>query len=658
MKLKGLLIAAFSSLSIISLGSIGLWSNSVVQNQMSQKIEMSLKSETFQLADDINSWMVGKAQIVQTASIYLSKEEDNTKKDNYLKTIFANTNDKTSILDIYMGLEDKTMLDGAGNVFDSSYVPSERVWYQQATKADSYIVTQPYIDHTTNKLTVTIAEADKSVSGDTKGVVGMDILIDTLNKKITSKKFGKTGSAFMMDKDGVIVSHSNKDYVNKNIKDLLKDSKAATKLLSDDEGMIQYSKDGISKIMVFKKIPSTSWIVAVNMERREAFLELRQMQIMLIIVFVAMIIVAVLFSILISNMIAKPIKKLTIDAKLAAAGKLSIKIKPSGTNEIKELGVAFSNMIANIGGLVRNIDGAAEQVLASTNEINEISESTKQTANEITRTTNELAQGAQKQAQSATDSAEMVSNMTEAITKISTYSTSSKEVIDKVTGAVNEGVVSLENQVQLMDENYESTQKVREAIEQLESKSLEIEEMVTQIAGIADQTNLLALNASIEAARAGEHGRGFAVVADQVGKLAVESSNSSASIELLLKDIREKTLKSVKDVQSVQMIVSQQKESLSNTKNTYHAIEEAVLNIVDRIRHITDETILLQENSDKISYSIEEIAAVTEESAAATEEVASSTVEQSSSVENINIEAQRLIKEANELVAAIEKFEV
>ena len=658
MKLKGILITVFSTISVISIGMIGLWSDHIVQKQTTDKIEMTLRNETFDLTDEINAWMVGKSQMVDSVSVLMTSGIDKDITTGYLKQVLSKTNDKSSISDIYVGTAQGEMLDAAGGTFDSSYDPRERVWYTQALQSDNIIFTQPYQDHTTGKLTVSVAKKIKSDSGSVNGVIGMDILIDTMNKKIASKKFGKTGNAFMMDSKGTIISHPEAKYVNKNVSNLMKDKKTTTKLLSKASGVIDYSKDGQERIMVFKKMPSTSWIVAVSIDKKEAFSELTNMRITLVATFVLILAGVFILCIILANIITKPIKRLTNEAKLAAAGDLSIKIVPTGASEVRELGVAFSGMIENIGNLVKNIDGAADHVLSSTNQISDIADSTRQIAEEITRTTNELAMGAQKQAQSATDGSEMVGQMSEAITRISEYSEHSKDVIDNVNGAVKDGVVSLEKQMTLMDENFESTEKVRNAIALLESKSHEIEDIVSVIAGIADETNLLALNASIEAARAGEHGRGFAVVADQVGKLAVESAYSSAGIEMLLQDIREKTLQSVEEVKTVQLVVENQKISLNETRETYKSIEAAVSNIVDRIRHITEEATKLQNQSGKISYSIEEIAAVTEESAAATEEVASSTVEQNMSVEHISQEAQKLVAEANDLIKAVSNFKI
>lgn len=74
--------------------------------------------------------------------------------------------------------------------------------------------------------------------------------------------------------------------------------------------------------------------------------------------------------------------------------------------------------------------------------------------------------------------------------------------------------------------------------DQTTKKVLDTNQILEISREIADQINLLGLNASIESARAGDYGRGFAVVASKIQKLAIDSSDSSKSINRILKEIQ------------------------------------------------------------------------------------------------------------------------
>jgi methyl-accepting chemotaxis protein len=75
----------------------------------------------------------------------------------------------------------------------------------------------------------------------------------------------------------------------------------------------------------------------------------------------------------------------------------------------------------------------------------------------------------------------------------------------------------------------------------LSKKAQEVGNIVRAVGEVSKQTNLLALNAAIEAAGAGEHGKGFAVVAKEIRELAVKSSQSTQTIEKLIREMQDAT---------------------------------------------------------------------------------------------------------------------
>ena len=85
---------------------------------------------------------------------YALKDKSNEEILSYL-TEKLNANDGT-ILDTYIGFEDKTLIMVKGNP-GPDFEFRTRPWYVAAKKSNSVVVTDPYIDEITGEMVITIA---------------------------------------------------------------------------------------------------------------------------------------------------------------------------------------------------------------------------------------------------------------------------------------------------------------------------------------------------------------------------------------------------------------------------------------------------------------------------------------------------------------------
>ena len=192
------------------------------------------------------------------------------------------------------------------------------------------------------------------------------------------------------------------------------------------------------------------------------------------------------------------------------------------------------------------------------------------------------------------------------------------------------------------------------------SKAVEtISALTENIINITEETNLLSLNASIEAARAGEAGRGFAVVAGEIGKLATNSAEAAAQIQVVSKEVidavNDLAREAEKMIQFMDETAMTGYEKLLETSQNYQA---DVGEMNQMMTEFASSSEALKRSVESIRDSVGSVNIAVEENSKGIMNVSEATVNINSRVDDIGQEANANLDIANGLDTEVNRFKL
>ncbi|WP_056685026.1 HAMP domain-containing methyl-accepting chemotaxis protein [Cytobacillus solani] len=361
----------------------------------------------------------------------------------------------------------------------------------------------------------------------------------------------------------------------------------------------------------------------------------------------------------ITRMIAKPLRLVTKRIDEISKGNLSIpSIEINSKDEIGILAKSVNEMKNSLHKIVTEVVNVSGFVNKQSDELTVSSEEVKLGSQQIATTMHELSYGAEEQANSASESARAVEDVNVQIKQADFAGKNLKEASNEVLEKAQEGTKLMNQSVHQIETISQIVSESMEKVVNLDLKNENIYQLVHVIQDVAAQTNLLALNAAIEAARAGEYGKGFAVVADEVRKLAEQVSNSVQDITHITQDIQSDSKQVVETLQNGVLQSEIGNKQIKTTGETFHAISNLVLLMVEKIDQVAANLDQIQQGSEQLSAFSEEISAVTEQSAAGVQQVSASAEQQVASMETISASTQSLKVLSVQLESLVKHFKI
>ncbi len=488
-----------------------------------------------------------------------------------LETGIDNAEDELTALDNYFagvhkqiggGYESFFAIDTTGQAIADSLGGSYRAKklsladrdYFQSAKTGKVFIGTPIFSKVSGKPVVVVAVPIQTPEGKIAGVFASVVKLDALSEKITQTKVGETGYPFMIDKNGIVIAHPDKNLILKLDGTTLQGMEHVIgAMISQKSGVDDYTFKGVDKIAGFAPVTLTGWSISVTQNKSEFMKPVRAIQTMVLIlgaVFLILTLVGVFW--FVRGIMAQLGNDPSEIAKIAASiaqGDLTVKFDTKD-RAITGVYANMKEMTDNLTTMFKDISSGVQTLTSSSTELSAISQQMASGAEQTSERSSSVASASEEMTASMNSVAAATEQTSTNIQMIVAAAEEMSSTIGEIAGNTAKGSQTTAIAVKRAEE-------VSQKVNELGKAASEISKVTETIADISAQTNLLALNATIEAARAGEAGKGFAVVAGEIKALAQQTADATSEIGSRIGDVQKTTQESVSSIKSIVEIINE-----------------------------------------------------------------------------------------------------
>ena len=237
---------------------------------------------------------------------------------------------------------------------------TQRPWYIEAKELKQVIWTEPYVDANTQQLVVTCAVPVYAVDKRLLGVVGFDVLLETIQTDILTLDIGYDSYAFLINGVGGVLVRPGMDaqdarwdttYKTDNL--LTTENQEFNAIIKTmttlQTGISQYYSSGDIKIIAYAPIKAINASMAIVASMDEVTGPAIAIRNLIAGVFVVVLLVSIVIGLLIGNSITRPINELIVQADLISMGKRNLEVlETDRRDEIGVLTQSFNRLVISL----------------------------------------------------------------------------------------------------------------------------------------------------------------------------------------------------------------------------------------------------------------------------------------------------------------------
>ena len=530
----------------------------------------------------------------------------------------------------------------------------DRGYFKEAMAGKS-VLSNVIISRVTNSPVIVLATPIKGFGGDVKAVLLARLDATMLSEITDNIKYGQKGYSYIIDEKGVLIAHSNRQFVldqrnfleeGKTNPEFARLSDMFGRMVKGESGFDQYPFAGKDRFFGFAPIPGTGWSIAVGAMQDDVLVQVYQMRWMIGMASLVFFVIGIGIALLISRAILLPVKNCVDLLKDISEGEgdLTKRLPVESNDEIGQLSRYFNTFVEKLQRIITEISGNAQTVASSATELSAVSKETTKSVQSLSTKTSTVAAAAEEMSTNITS---VAAGMEQATTNLSSVAAATEEM----TSTIGEIADNTERARGTTDSAARQVDNFAGMLSDLGDAAQQIGKVTDTISAISSQTNLLALNATIEAARAGEAGRGFAVVANEIKELALKTAEATNDIRTKINGIQSATGSAVKDIGQIVHVIG----DVNNIVTTIAAaIEEQSAVTREVATNINQATLGVQDASERSS----EMSGVSREIAQEVTAVDSITGDIRSGGEQVEASAEELSKLAEQLKGLVGQFKV